>query len=81
MKHSEGYGLEPWPSGPFSPARSFTTSSYLSLNRAAALLPPQVEDTDRMLAACEANGTVLSVDHTRRFTPLWRYAVRAARGG
>ena len=27
-----------------------------------------------MLAACEANGTVLSVDHTRRFTPLWRYA-------
>ena len=27
-----------------------------------------------MLAACEQNGTVLSVDHTRRFTPLWRYA-------
>jgi predicted dehydrogenase len=31
-------------------------------------------DTDRMLAACRDNGTVLSVDHTRRFTPLWRYA-------
>ena len=27
-----------------------------------------------MLEACERNGTVLSVDHTRRFTPLWRYA-------
>ena len=30
-------------------------------------------DADRMLAACEANGTVLSVDHTRRFTPLWKH--------
>lgn len=37
-------------------------------------LSTNVEDTDRMLAACEASGTVLSVDHTRRFTPLWRYA-------
>ena len=37
-------------------------------------LATTVEDTDRMLAACEANGVVLSVDHTRRFTPLWRYA-------
>lgn len=37
-------------------------------------LATTVEDTDAMLAACEANGVVLSVDHTRRFTPLWRYA-------
>jgi predicted dehydrogenase len=37
-------------------------------------LATTVEDTDRMLEACEANGVVLSVDHTRRFTPLWRYA-------
>ena len=32
-----------------------------------------MEDTDRMLAACEANGVILSVDHTRRFLPIWRY--------
>jgi predicted dehydrogenase len=33
-----------------------------------------VEDTDRMVEACERNGCILSVDHTRRFLPLWRYA-------
>ena len=27
-----------------------------------------------MIAACDANNTTLSVDHTRRFMPLWRYA-------
>eukprot|EP01043_Picozoa_sp_COSAG02_P058035 COSAG02_NODE_7154_length_3152_cov_1.172945_2_plen_279_part_00 len=37
-------------------------------------LATTVEDTDRMLAACEVNEVVLSIDHTRRFTPLWRYA-------
>ena len=36
-------------------------------------LATTVEDTDRMLAACEANGVILSVDHTRRFLPIWRY--------
>ncbi len=30
-------------------------------------------DADRMIAACDKNGTILSVDHTRRFTPLWRH--------
>jgi predicted dehydrogenase len=37
-------------------------------------LSTNVADTDRMLAACKKNGTILSVDHTRRFTPLWRFA-------
>jgi predicted dehydrogenase len=37
-------------------------------------LATTLEDTDRMLAACEKNGTVLSIDHTRRFLPIWRYA-------
>ena len=32
-----------------------------------------MEDTDRMLEACERNGAILSVDHTRRFLPIWRY--------
>jgi predicted dehydrogenase len=36
-------------------------------------LATTLEDTDRMLAACERNGTLLSVDHTRRFLPIWRY--------
>ena len=26
-----------------------------------------------MIDVCEKNGTILSVDHTRRFTPLWRH--------
>ena len=26
-----------------------------------------------MLEACERNGTIISVDHTRRFLPIWRY--------
>jgi len=30
-------------------------------------------DADRMIDACEKNGTLLSVDHTRRFTSLWRH--------
>eukprot|EP01052_Picozoa_sp_SAG31_P001211 SAG31_NODE_41_length_31342_cov_8.029286_1_plen_269_part_00 len=36
-------------------------------------LATTLEDTDRMLAACEQNGVILSVDHTRRFLPIWRY--------
>ncbi|MDE0085936.1 MAG: Gfo/Idh/MocA family oxidoreductase, partial [Candidatus Poribacteria bacterium] len=31
-----------------------------------------VEDADRMLEATEQNGTILSIDHTRRWQPLWR---------
>ena len=30
-----------------------------------------IADADRMLAATDANGTILSVDHTRRWQPLW----------
>ena len=36
-------------------------------------LATTVEDTDRMLEACERNNVVISVDHTRRFLPIWRY--------
>eukprot|EP01051_Picozoa_sp_SAG22_P003604 SAG22_NODE_178_length_16142_cov_13.187995_5_plen_206_part_00 len=36
-------------------------------------LATTLEDTDRMLEACERNGVILSVDHTRRFLPIWRY--------
>lgn len=32
-----------------------------------------VEDADRMLEATERNNTILSVDHTRRWQPLWRH--------
>ena len=37
-------------------------------------LATSLADADRMIAACDANNTTLSVDHTRRFIPLWRYA-------
>ena len=37
-------------------------------------LATNLADADRMIAACDANNTTLSVDHTRRFMPLWRYA-------
>lgn len=37
-------------------------------------LATNLVDADRMIAACEKNNTVLSVDHTRRFQPLWRHA-------
>ena len=37
-------------------------------------LATSLADADRMIAACDANNTTLSVDHTRRFMPLWRYA-------
>lgn len=30
-------------------------------------------DADRMVQTTEQNGTILSIDHTRRFTPLWRH--------
>lgn len=37
-------------------------------------LATSLADADRMIAACDANNTTLSVDHTRRFIPLWRHA-------
>ena len=36
-------------------------------------LATTLDDADRMITACEKNGTILSVDHTRRFNPLWRH--------
>ena len=36
-------------------------------------LATSLADADRMIQACEKNNTILSVDHTRRFTPLWRH--------
>ena len=30
-------------------------------------------DADRMLEAVERNGTILSIDHTRRWQPMWRH--------
>ena len=36
-------------------------------------LATNLADAARMIAACEANQTLLSVDHTRRFQPLWRH--------
>ncbi len=33
-------------------------------------------DADRMIAACEARGTVMSIHHSRRWRPLW-HAARA----
>ena len=38
-------------------------------------------DADRMIAACEANGVVLSVDHTRRWRPIWHQARSLIRSG
>ena len=35
-------------------------------------LATSLADADRMIAACDTNNTTLSVDHTRRFIPLWR---------
>jgi len=40
-----------------------------------------LEDTDRMIQACEENGTVLSVDHTRRWSPMFHQARESIRGG
>ena len=43
-------------------------------------LATSVEDADRMIAACEANGVILSVDYTRRWSPAFhkiRDAIRS----
>jgi predicted dehydrogenase len=44
-------------------------------------LATTVADCDRMIAACEANGATLSVDHTRRFRPPYQAARAAIRRG
>ena len=38
-------------------------------------------DADRMIAACRAHGVVLSIDHTRRWRPLWHQARDLVRSG
>ena len=37
-------------------------------------LATNLADADRMLAACAANDTIFSVDHTRRWQPNWTHA-------
>jgi predicted dehydrogenase len=44
-------------------------------------LATSVADCDRMIAACAASGTVLSVDHTRRFRAPYQAARQAIRRG
>ena len=38
-------------------------------------------DADRMIEAVERNNTILSIDHTRRWQPLWRYTKEEVVGG
>ena len=40
-----------------------------------------VADADRMMEATERNGTILSIDHTRRWQPLWRHTHDVVVGG
>lgn len=44
-------------------------------------LATTLEDADRMIAACDAAGTVLSVDHTRRWSATYHMARERARDG
>ena len=40
-----------------------------------------LEDADRMIEACERNGTLLSIDHTRRWAPAFWEAQRMVASG
>ena len=44
-------------------------------------LATSMEDAKRMIAACEENGVVLMVDHTRRWNPYYHAAREAIREG
>jgi predicted dehydrogenase len=44
-------------------------------------LATRLEDADRMIAAAEANGVLLSVEHTRRWSPIYQNAREIARKG
>jgi predicted dehydrogenase len=35
-------------------------------------ITPSVRDADRMIAACNKHGTLLAINHPRRWHPLWR---------
>jgi predicted dehydrogenase len=40
-----------------------------------------LQDADRMIAAAEANGVLLSIEHTRRWSPIFQKAREVARQG
>ncbi len=40
-----------------------------------------LQDADRIIQACEDNGTVLSVDHTRRWNPMFHHVRDTIRAG
>lgn len=40
-----------------------------------------IEDADRMIKVCEENRVILSVNHTRRWSPLYREVLDAVRAG
>jgi predicted dehydrogenase len=44
-------------------------------------LATTLEDADRMIAAAEANGVLLSIEHTRRWSPTFQKAREVARQG
>ena len=44
-------------------------------------LSTTLEDCDQIIEACEANGSLLSVDHTRRWLPSFQVARQAIREG
>ena len=44
-------------------------------------LATSVKDADRMIAACEANGVILSVDYTRRWSPAFHKIRDTIRSG
>ena len=44
-------------------------------------LATTLEDADRIIQACEAEGVVVSVDHTRRWSPILHTVRDAVRSG
>ena len=44
-------------------------------------LATSLEDADRMIKACEDNGVVLAVDHTRRWSPVYHFVRNTLRDG
>ncbi len=44
-------------------------------------LATTVEDAAAMVAACEGHNVILSIDHTRRWTPIWRHGKQLVDAG
>ena len=44
-------------------------------------LATNIKDARRMLQACRDSGTVLAVDHTRRWQPIWKHAYERVQNG